>query len=271
MSNELSRFGDILRADAHPEKTVDGIPVFLSAAREREMQIVQETTIENSWKNFFKQWPKLYKVLVFFIAPSYFNRLTPRKFLKKYVPEGAVLNAGSGVDPIAGQCLNVDLFPFAGVDLVADLTELPFRDAVFAGVISEQVLEHVEYPQRVAKELMRVTKAGGYIRIASPFLFPWHPSPSDFTRWTVEGLRTLFPDCDFVEGGVTAGPWSAFTAFMAAFLATILCFGSRSLQGVLQYIFLILLFPLKFLDAIFAYLPASELCAANFYIVVRKR
>lgn len=122
----------------------------------------------------------------------------------------------------------------------------------------------------MASELLRVTKSGGLIHIASPFLFPWHPSPSDYTRWTQQGLASLFPQCDVVKQGIMAGPFSALNAFLPAFLATILCFGSKTLQGVLQYLFLVALFPLKYFDAVFAHLSGAELCAANFYVVVRK-
>ena len=125
-------------------------------------------------------------------------------------------------------------------------------------------------PGQKERELQRVTRAGGLIHVASPFLLPWHPSPSDYTRWTQEGLRDLLSTCEVVEEGVMAGPFSTLTATLAAFFATILCFGSRGLQGALQYLFLVLFIPLKLPDAIFAHLPGAKLCASNLYIVVRK-
>ena len=180
------------------------------------------------------------------------------------------LYLGSGKDRKEGWT-HVDKFPFPGVDVVADLEDLPFKDGSFAGVTCDQVLEHVERPNDICRELVRITKPGGFIHAASPFILPWHPSPSDYTRWTIQGLQGLFPDCDLVERGIIAGPFSAFSAFLAAFLATILCFGSLKLQSMLQYFFLVLFFPLKFLDVIFSRMPGAELCAANFYVVVRKR
>lgn len=233
-------------------------------------EMFRAQTGENAWKNFFKRWPTLYDTLVFLIAPCFFTGLTPRRFIRTFVPTGIILNAGSGVRRLGDRCLNVDLFPFPGVDIVCDLQSLPFRDAVFDAVTCDQVLEHVADPEAVCRELLRVTKTGGLIHVASPFLFPWHPSPSDYTRWTQEGLLSLFPGCTVKAQGVLAGPCSALNAFLPAFLATILCFGSRTLQTVLQYVFLVLLFPLKFFDLLFAHLHGAELCAANFFLVVRK-
>lgn len=247
----------------------NGIPVFLSSAKRESSDLERTERGENLWKNFFKRWPALYDTLVFLIAPCFFTGLTPKKFIAKFVSEGMILNAGSGVKRLSDRCVNVDLFAFPGVDLVSDLTALPFRRGAFDAVTCDQVLEHVGDPHAVCRELLRVTKPGGLIHIASPFLFPWHPSPSDFTRWTQEGLASLFPECAVVEQGVLAGPCSALNGFLPAFLATVFCFGSKTLQGILQYVFLVSLFPLKFFDALFANIRGAELCAANFYVVVR--
>lgn len=246
----------------------NGIPDFLSPA-ERQALIGMQGT-ESRFKNFFKRWPSLYAFLFAVIGPSFLTGVTSKRFMAGLERSALVLHAGSGTRCLGGRSINVDLFPFEGVDLAADLADLPFRDAVFDAVTCDQVLEHVESPQVVASELSRVTKTGGLIHIASPFLFPWHPSPSDYTRWTQEGLASLFPQHEIVEQGIMAGPFSALNAFIPAFLATILCFGSKALQGVLQYVFLVVLFPLKYFDAVFAHVPGAELCAANFFVVLRK-
>lgn len=221
-------------------------------------------------KSYFKRWPRLYNVLFYIVGPSLPTGLTSRKFAKRLAPDARLLHAGCGTKRVSANSINVDLLPLGGVDVVADLAELPFEDGAFDAVTCEQVLEHVPAPSVVARELERVTRPGGLIHVASPFLLPWHPSPSDFTRWTQEGLRELFSGCEVVEAGVMAGPFSTLTATLAAFLATVLSFGSRRLQGALQYLFLVFLIPLKLPDVLFARLPGAELCASNFYLVVRK-
>ncbi len=228
------------------------------------------TTADDALKNFFKRWPRFYAVLFAVVGPAFLTGLTSARFVRTLAPDAHILNAGSGSRRIAANCLNVDLLPFHGVDLVADLRALPLPDACMDAVTSEQVLEHVPEPHRAAAEMIRVTKPGGVIHIAIPFIFPWHPSPSDYTRWTYEGLADLFPHCTVVRKGIAAGPCSAFVGFNAAFLATVLSCGFTGLQAVLQYVFLTLLAPVKVLDIVFARLPGAELCAAELWVVFRR-
>jgi SAM-dependent methyltransferase len=261
----------LLRDPSLQPERVGGVPAFLPADRIAELKRQQDSHGENGFKDFFKRWPGVYGALVWLVGPSFFTGLTPGKFVARFKPAGTVLHAGSGTRILPGDCLNVDLFPFPGVDALADLEALPFKDGAFSAVTCDQVLEHVPRPAAVAAELERVTESGGLIHVASPFVFPWHPSPSDYTRWTREGLVTLFPGCDAVESGVMAGPCSALTALLAAFFATLFCFGSRTVQSVLQYLFLVVFSPIKFCDLLLAHMPGAELCSANFYAVVRKR
>src|SRR3989344_593584 len=223
----------------------------------------------NAFKNYCKKWPRLYNALFYIVGPALLTGLTSKKFVRRFTKGEKILHAGSGTKVLGKNCTNVDMLALPGVDVVADLTALPFGDDSFDAATSEQVFEHLENPTKAASELMRVVKPGGLIHIATPFLYPWHPSTSDYSRWTCEGLASLFPECAVVEKGVLAGPFSAFSAFIASFLATIFSFGSRTLQGILQYFFLILLIPVKLLDIVFARFPNAELCAAAVYVVVR--
>lgn len=228
-------------------------------------------TTENRFKNFFKQWPRIYAVLFAMVGPSFFTGPTSVRFVQRFChPDAHILHAGSGPRRIATHCVNVDIEKFDGVDVVADIRHLPFGDASFDAATCDQVLEHVPQPHLAAAELSRVVKPGGLIHIATPFLFPWHPSPSDYSRWTVEGLTALFPGYRVVESGVMAGPFSALNAFLPAFLATIFCFGSLRLQFILQYVFLVLCMPIKLFDVLFARMRGAELCAAGVYVIVEK-
>ena len=228
------------------------------------------STEGSSFKDFFKRWPPLYNFLFAVIGPSLFTGLTSTKFAKKYSDAKRVLYAGSGPRRISESAVNCDITPFPGVDVVADLTALPFKDHSFDAVTCEQVLEHVPNPYKAAQELGRIVKSGGLIHIAVPFVFPWHPSPSDFSRWTIEGLQSLFPGSTLVERGVMAGPFSALNAVLPSFFSVILSFGIPPLRMALEYAFLILLCPLKLLDIVFAYVPGAERVAGSVYVVLKK-
>ncbi|MFQ5937729.1 MAG: hypothetical protein ACE5LB_15100, partial [Acidiferrobacterales bacterium] len=57
--------------------------------------------------------------------------------------------------------------------------------------------EHVQSPFVAVQEAGRVLKPGGVALLASVMNFPIHSFPSDYWRFTHEGVRKLFPELDF--------------------------------------------------------------------------
>ena len=88
-------------------------------------------------------------------------------------PDGEVrLHVGSGAERLDGW-LNVDLKPFRGVDVVADVTEgLPFADSSVEAVYAEHFLEHLRLDDGLdfLAEVHRVLRPGGVLRISTPNL-----------------------------------------------------------------------------------------------------
>jgi|GEM_PF-2379926 len=74
-------------------------------------------------------------------------------------------------------------------------------DESYDWVISIAMLEHVDDPFRAAAEMLRVTKAGGYLYVLVPFSQVMHYefSYSDFWRFTPRGLAALFAPAVPVE------------------------------------------------------------------------
>ena len=72
-----------------------------------------------------------------------------------------------------------------------DAHELPYEDNSFDCVAFDQVLEHVRKPWICVNEAHRVLKPGGIIMITSPFFYQEHPHPTDFWRFTTDGLEVL--------------------------------------------------------------------------------
>lgn len=94
------------------------------------------------------------------------------------LPSGRTLDLGCGIGHsyellAPRETVGVDNDPeaLAGQDRethVADMRELPFRDASFASVLAVQSIEHVPDPDRVLAELTRVLEPGGVAVLVTP-------------------------------------------------------------------------------------------------------
>lgn len=225
----------------------------------------------NWLKSFLKQFPKLYYSIWHVFCPVMMLVNGPRMILKYTKKGDTVIDVGSGPERLGKEFINVDIFPFPEVDIVASATELPFRDNSIDGAVSESVFEHVADAGFFAKEMMRVVKPGGFIYISAPFIHPYHASPDDFNRWTISGLKHLFPELEIIKSGVRSGPWSAFLMFLAYWLGVIFAFGSKRLAPFLAHVFMLILGPLKYLDYFFMMMPGSDAVAAHLYILGKKK
>ncbi len=79
------------------------------------------------------------------------------------------LNLGCGKDIRKGY-FNVDFEKIKGIDLVYDLNKLPypFKDNQFEEILMYNILEHLNNPYSVMKELHRVSKNNTIIKILTP-------------------------------------------------------------------------------------------------------
>jgi SAM-dependent methyltransferase len=120
----------------------------------------------------------------------------------KHLMNGVVLNAGSGWRDVShlvgGDLVNQDL-PYPGEDrknlhIVSPLHEIPRPDGFFDCILNIAVMEHVGNPHEVMHELCRVLKPGGHMILSVPFLQPEHKVPTDFQRYTRDGLMRLCTD-----------------------------------------------------------------------------
>ena len=90
-----------------------------------------------------------------------------------------------------------------GVDVVLDLTE--DFDVVseklggkrFKTVICLSVLEHCRDPFRMCRNMSRLLEKDGILLVSAPFAWRIHGYPSDYWRFTPEGIRLLFPEVEF--------------------------------------------------------------------------
>jgi SAM-dependent methyltransferase len=227
--------------------------------------------VDNSFRGFFKRWPRFYYVVMVVFGPALFLGKSPKKFLKEFPREGKTVNLGSGPRVLAPDIINIDITPFDNVSIVADITNLPIQDNSIARIVCDNVLEHVQRAEKAVSEIHRVLERGGVAYISTPFLYPFHSSPDDFYRWTTTGLRTLLEDFEIVELDVRSGIFSTLTVYLCYAFATIFSFGIQKIYWPLVHVFMVLFFPLKFLDLISNLFTQSRDTAAVYYCIVRKR
>jgi len=100
---------------------------------------------------------------------------------------------------------------YAGLDVLADLHRLPFRDRCADAVVSTQTLEHLTDPPEFLREAARVLRPGGRLFLTAPQGFREHQAPHDYWRFTRYGLRLLAERAGFREIEVEAlGGYFAF-------------------------------------------------------------
>jgi SAM-dependent methyltransferase len=112
---------------------------------------------------------------------------------------GRVLNAGAGDRDIRhlvdGELVNLDiaegLHNGPGIDIIGPLHDIPVEDGRFDAVLCNAVLEHVRNPAEALAEFHRVTRPGGVLYLVVPFMQPEHLDPTDFQRYTIDGLQEL--------------------------------------------------------------------------------
>lgn len=138
--------------------------------------------------------------------------------------KGKVLDAGGGragkyrslILVTAKEYVCLDLQGGGLVNVVGDVLAMPIADSSFDTIVCNQVLEHVNYPARLISEAFRVVKSGGYFLCTAPFLEPSHSDPSDFFRYTPDGLRSLCADAGFDvrETQSYGGVWMVLFSFL---------------------------------------------------------
>jgi SAM-dependent methyltransferase len=76
-------------------------------------------------------------------------------------------------------------------DYCCSAKEIPVNSNSFDTVLLCEILEHIDEPETVIREALRVLKTKGKIIISMPFLFPIHGDPFDYQRFTGDKFRYI--------------------------------------------------------------------------------
>ena len=133
------------------------------------------------------------------VGPVYFQPLEQELGPVAHHLSGHLLNAGCGSRAISSYLLANGVHTITNYDIasqdpeviVGPLESMPFDDKTFDSVLCNAVLEHVANAEDSMRELARVVKPDGHVVVAVPFLQPFHACPTDFRRYTADGLAEL--------------------------------------------------------------------------------
>ncbi|MBC7870302.1 MAG: class I SAM-dependent methyltransferase [Chitinophagaceae bacterium] len=96
---------------------------------------------------------------------------------------------------------------YVGVDLpgnnqadfyFTDDAKIPLANHHTDIILSTQVLEHVDDPKTYLEECFRILKPGGFLILSTHGYWNYHPTPTDYWRWTGAGLRKIIEDTGFL-------------------------------------------------------------------------
>lgn len=86
--------------------------------------------------------------------------------------------------------------PVAEVEIQSN-GSLNISDDFATVVLSTQVLEHVTCPKSYLAECYRILKPGGRLVLSTHGYWVYHPCPTDFWRWTGQGLQKIIQEAGF--------------------------------------------------------------------------
>ena len=117
------------------------------------------------------------------------DQMLRESVLRVLRPDSIILDLGAGAGIVtqmdfrghAARICGIDLDPrvvdnpFIDEGKVTDGRDIPFADATFELVVSDNVLEHLEHPQAVFSEVCRVLKPGGMFLFKTPNKYHYMP------------------------------------------------------------------------------------------------
>ena len=199
------------------------------------------------------------------------------KYLKKE-QKCKLLDYGCGSKPYKNLFLSY-ISQYIGVDItqnpradkiVKEDQRLPYKSEHFNIILSTQVFEHVENTEFYFSECLRLLGNGGFLILSTHGLWPYHPYPSDYYRWTRIGLKEMIKSRGFnIERCFSIlGPFASVIQFELLIIAERL----RRL-GIFGKIFLAVLsiFGNTLIWFVDKFAPPTEVSDASLFLICAKK
>ena len=143
--------------------------------------------------------------------PPSLGRIAEFEAIRTVSLHGSVIDLGGGKDSgyrkiFRGEytMTSANLDGHETTDIHCDLEEpLPIADNVYDGVVMINTLEHIYHCHELVAESFRISKPGADVVIVVPFLFPVHPSPRDYWRFTHDTLLNMLTETGYTNVEVT--------------------------------------------------------------------
>jgi uncharacterized protein YbaR (Trm112 family) len=181
-----------------------------------------------------------------------------------------IVELGSGSRQLRDDVINVDLFPFPNVDLLANVAKTPFREDALDFIILDAVLEHVAEPHVVVAEVNRILKPRGQVICVVPWVFPYHGYPKNYFNISRDGLDFLFKDFSECRIEMEMGPTSALTNLVSEYIAVALSGKRKITYSFFKGLVLLPIFLLKFLDKFWSRSGKATRIASSLCVLAKK-
>jgi SAM-dependent methyltransferase len=176
-------------------------------------------------------------------------------FASSLPPDARLLDAGAGEGNYkhyfgARRYCGLDLgigdsqWNYSALDVVGDLSCLPFRDGIFEACLNVVTLEHVKDPAGVIREIGRTLAPGGRFLLIVPFEWEEHQQPHDYFRFTRYSLGYMLSQAGFEDISIT--PVGGFFRMVSRRLLYALQFfpGAWIVVGAVLFVPMALVLPL---------------------------
>lgn len=145
-----------------------------------------------------------------------------KKAAEKLSEEDILLDAGSGPSPYRHyfKCKYeaTEIYKADNITFVCPLDNIPKKNNTYNAILNTEVLEHVNNPDKVIKEMYRVLKKNGTLFLTAPQMYCLHQEPHNYYYFTKYALSKMLIDAGFTLNNIIIKPRGGYFIAMASMI-----------------------------------------------------